>query len=159
MPAAIMSDDLYPPNPWPVPTHVIQPTISVHDGLQIDPALIRIAQDYGWMRAWDVLMVSDVQALSDAMATSDAITQKRMQIQDIESNAWLFIEKNGPDQLRSVLSYWGKVARPYKDELAGLVADRKSKGFGMPDGAGTWALRWEYPEYAKLLGIAGPQDL
>ena len=53
----ISDDDVRPYGGWPpdVDVIVIQPSFDIHDGMVIEPGLIRIAYDYGWMRAADVL--------------------------------------------------------------------------------------------------------
>ena len=53
----ISDDDVRPYGGWPpdVEVIVIQPSFDIHDGMVIEPGLIRIAYDDGWMRAADVL--------------------------------------------------------------------------------------------------------
>src|SRR5699024_3941396 len=41
---------------------VIEPVIDVHDSLTVDPGLVAIATDYGWMRARDVMTGADEQS-------------------------------------------------------------------------------------------------
>ena len=53
----INDDDAMPHGGWPadVDVFIIRPTFNVHDAMVIEPGLIRIAFDYGWIRAADVL--------------------------------------------------------------------------------------------------------
>lgn len=56
----------------------IRPTFDLHDPMVVAPGLIRIAMDYGWMRAGDVLDVPESDRAA-AMVQSDEITRKRAQ--------------------------------------------------------------------------------
>jgi len=51
----IRLDDIKLPRARGKPVIVIQPTVDVHSGLTIDPGLIDISIDYGFMRAYDVI--------------------------------------------------------------------------------------------------------
>ena len=53
---------------------LIQPELDVHDGLTVDPGLIAIAMDYGFMRAADVVRRSDP---ATCRATRDVIELRR----------------------------------------------------------------------------------
>jgi predicted acylesterase/phospholipase RssA len=58
LPDEVGKRDLFPANPYPVPVMVIQPDPKVgdiHDGLTLEPGLIRINMAYGYMRAFDTL--------------------------------------------------------------------------------------------------------
>ena len=66
------------PDRWgpEVTIHTIASTMSLHDALVIEPGLIRIAIDYGWMRAADAVDV-DPAKRATAMRLSDGITGLR----------------------------------------------------------------------------------
>src|SRR5690625_2083118 len=53
---------------------VIDPVIDVHDVLTVDPGLIAIATDYGWMRAQDIMTGADEQT---QQLTHDIIDMRR----------------------------------------------------------------------------------
>jgi hypothetical protein len=58
LPDEVGHRDLFPSNGWPVPVVVIQPEPNIddiHDGLTIEPGLIRIRMAHGYMRAYDTL--------------------------------------------------------------------------------------------------------
>jgi NTE family protein len=58
LPDEVGRRDLFPSNGWPVPVVVIQPEPElddIHDGLTIEPGLIRIRMAHGFMRAYDTI--------------------------------------------------------------------------------------------------------
>ena len=68
------NDDTEPVRYGPgVTIHNIRSTVTLHDSLVIEPGLIRIAIDYGWMRAADAVDV-DPAKRAMAMRLSDEIT-------------------------------------------------------------------------------------
>ncbi len=77
---AIAGDDIAPYSGWgeSVNVKVIRPSFNLHDPMVIEPGLIRIALDYGWMRAADVLDVPENKR-QIAMDLSDKITRLRTQ--------------------------------------------------------------------------------
>lgn len=48
--------ELAPPGGWVPAVRLVVPEIDVHDAMTVDPALIAIAFDYGWLRAADTLL-------------------------------------------------------------------------------------------------------
>lgn len=66
--------ELSPPGGWGDQVRLVVPEIDVHDALTIDPALIAIALDYGWLRAADTLLGLD----PDRCALSTELTRTRM---------------------------------------------------------------------------------
>lgn len=74
----VADDDVAPFRGWgdTVKVHVIDATLNIHDPLTIDPGLIDIAINYGWMRAGDVLDTPPA-ALRRARELSDEITRLR----------------------------------------------------------------------------------
>ncbi len=79
MPDQMLTQDLFPGGGgWPIPITRIVPTLTVHDSLTIDPGLIKISMDYGYMRAADAL--SDPSIVNGLQTLSDAITSLRVSI-------------------------------------------------------------------------------
>ena len=76
----VADDDVAPFAGWGpgVDVTVIQPSFDLHDPMVVDPGLIRIAMDYGWMRAADVLDPG-VTDRSRAAALCDEIVQLRVE--------------------------------------------------------------------------------
>ncbi len=110
LPDEVGRRDLFPANPWPVPVVVIQPDPSlddIHDGLTIEPGLIRIRMAYGFMRAYDAVKAFEkfgpgsylkaAQENSTKAKTSEII-QLRKQIWDLEfpANGKKFVMPDAP---------------------------------------------------------------
>ena len=76
---AIADDDVAPFGGWGEKVKVteIRPTFNLHDPMVVEPGLIRIALDYGWMRAADIIDVSE-NSRNYAMELSDKITRLRL---------------------------------------------------------------------------------
>lgn len=55
-PNETLRKELSPPGGWNTDVRLIIPDIEVHDTMTIDPALIAISFDYGWMHAADTLL-------------------------------------------------------------------------------------------------------
>lgn len=74
----IADDDVEPFNGWGdgVRVTTIRPSFNLHDPMVVEPGLIRIALDYGWMRAADVI---DAANSNYARELSDRITLLRIE--------------------------------------------------------------------------------
>lgn len=76
----VADDDVAPFRGWGpgVTVHVIESTFDIHDPTLVDPGLIDIGINYGWMRAADVLDVTEDKRQA-ARDLSDEITSLRVQ--------------------------------------------------------------------------------
>lgn len=76
----VADTDVEPFNGWGTGVEVvtIQPSFNLHDPMVIEPGLIRIAMDYGWMRAAD-LIDALIATRQSALAWCDEIIQLRVQ--------------------------------------------------------------------------------
>jgi NTE family protein len=72
-------NDIGPFRGFGVPTTVIAPSFVVHDTLMVDPGLISINMDYGYMRAFDEV-VADPAQRSTLRRLTDEITALRIDI-------------------------------------------------------------------------------
>jgi predicted acylesterase/phospholipase RssA len=112
---------------------VIQPEVDVHDSLSVDPGLIAIAIDYGWLRAADVVTRADGWQLE---VTRRIVTLRR-QIWELENavGAPDAPGGDGPPAERV-----GELAS-LKGELRDVVGQKTPEH--LPDGADRWHARWE----------------
>ena len=62
----ITHDDAFPPGGWPKPCDVIAPTFDLYNPTVVDPGLIRIHSEYGFMRAADVARRKPPPRLQDS---------------------------------------------------------------------------------------------
>jgi predicted acylesterase/phospholipase RssA len=61
-PDETLRKELNPPGGWAETVRVVVPEFDVHDSMTIDPALIAISIDHGWLRAADLLLELPVEA-------------------------------------------------------------------------------------------------
>ncbi len=71
--------ELDPPRGWGEKVRLIIPEIDVHDTMTIDPALISISFDHGWMRAADQLLGLD----DDLCHLTTILTQTRIELRHL----------------------------------------------------------------------------
>lgn len=135
---------------------VIEPVIDVHDALTVDPGLIAIATDYGWMRAYDVM--HEVNAKRQQL--SHDITDLRRHLWAIEDHLF------GPEPAETANTATSSTD-PQADlqrlgemklQLRDLIRAAKPKT--LPEGAEDWWQGWEkhpYPitEHPSWMPAAG----
>lgn len=131
--------------PWGVPVHVIRPGVDVHDTLTIDPGLIDINIDYGWMVAADVVELSAADRFQ-AASHADEIASARMESWRLEHH--LHAERLPTD-------HSGTAVRPVPDtalvgEIRGLkhkirrhAQGRALMGARLESGVERWWQAWE----------------
>ncbi|MCU1357120.1 MAG: hypothetical protein JWM89_2538 [Acidimicrobiales bacterium] len=66
--------ELSPPGGWGPTVRLVVPEMDVHDAMTVDPALIAISFDYGWLRAADLLLGLD----ASVAALSTELTRTRV---------------------------------------------------------------------------------
>jgi hypothetical protein len=166
MPNQILQDHLNPPVPWTVPVrNVLVTHLPVHDTVHgeagIEPGLVAIAIDYGYMRAYDdldpkptVFNNNPSQALHD---NTDAIIDLRLTIWQLECNingqrlplqdilATIEYKLNGTPIVNPIADSTQLPAlRQMKWQLKSLVDQRRLLlGGRVPPGAESWWLNWE----------------
>lgn len=75
-PDETLRKELSPPGGWAEIVRVVVPTLDVHDSMTIDPALIAISIDHGWLRGADVLL----ELGREAEELTEAITRTRIRL-------------------------------------------------------------------------------
>ena len=142
----VADNDVAPFRGWGpgVTVHIIESTFDIHDPTVVDPGLIDIGIDYGWMRAGDVL---DVAPANQALARqlSDEITQLRVDNWELAHRA-----------LRPI-----KRARPrFGFSLPAFVPTEPSQVQSLPDRAVVEAIRQNSrlirDKVVARLGIGAP---
>ncbi|MEZ5180043.1 MAG: patatin-like phospholipase family protein [Acidimicrobiales bacterium] len=84
--------ELSPPRGWGEDVSVVVPDIDVHDAMTIDPALIAISIDYGWLRAADVLLGLGEQART----LSTELTRTRVALRELAGPLPTLFGRNEP---------------------------------------------------------------
>lgn len=126
--SGIMSDELQRDEIGYARRHgatVIAPRIDVHDLVTIDPGLIAIAADYGYLRAQDVLTGAD----ADRQDLTDEIIRTRRLAWETEEAA--FVQQTASEEDVTAL----------KDELRGLIERLPENE--RPPGSQEWWSGWE----------------
>lgn len=112
---------------------VIEPEVDVHDPLAVDPGLIRIFRDYGWMRAAEV----HLGATTAEQALGRSIITARRRIWEIERD---LLDPDKPHDEREVLLL-ARLKYDLRDQVP-----RLRPGIA-PEGAEQWWQDWEaHPE-------------
>jgi hypothetical protein len=151
----ILQKELKPRTPYNVPVTLIQSTVHIHDSLTIDPGLISISIDYGYMRAFDAI---DGGLNLTALSTlSDEIIKLRMKIwreecfangdytqEEYEERAiWRTVHPGEPLLKRIPDPDSLKAVREMKRKLKALVDQRRSLGGNLPSDVSSWLIEWE----------------
>ncbi len=132
----VARDDLAPSNPRGIPIHVIAPSFDVHGTTEIEPGLIAIAKDYGYLCAGDVVTATPGFDRARSALLSDGITMLRRDTWELEST---FSEPPDPGLRHAYL----EELRLRKWILKILVATRRALSAPTPPNAFQWHAHWE----------------
>ena len=126
----------------------IDPVVDVVGLFEIQPGLLRINKDYGWLRAADILAGGDPTLRAEASEKTHHLIRARLQAWHLEETLWA--SPVSGDQADA-----GQLAllRQLKQEIAGVLDQRKQLGFAVPEGCEAW-----YTEYEEHGGLT-PSDL
>lgn len=118
---------------------VIDPVIDVVGLFEIQPGLLRINKDYGWLRAADVLAGGDPDLQADIAAGTHDLIKARREAWRLEESLWA-TERSG-----DVGTEAGALAlvREQKERVRDLVERRKHLGFPVPDDCEAWWTEYE----------------
>ena len=125
----------------------IDPVVDVVGLFEVQPGLLRINKDYGWLRAADVLAEGDPALLTGMAEGTHAIADARRQAWRLEESLWTE-DRSGPPDAGTLA-----LVREQKEIVRDLVDRRKQLSFPVPDGCESW---WN--EYESHLE-ARPEDL
>ena len=115
----------------------IDPIVDVVGLFEVEPGLLRINKDYGWMRAADVLAESDAGIRADMADATHAIVEARREAWRLEESLWARHRVEGTDAGTMAL------VREHKERVRALVDQRKQLGFPVPEGCEAWWLDYE----------------
>jgi predicted acylesterase/phospholipase RssA len=114
----------------------IDPVVDVVGLFEVQPGLLRINKDYGWLRAADVLAEGDPDIVADIAEGTHAIIEARREAWRLEESLWA----GRPDASEA-----GTLAlvREQKERVRQLVDRRKQLGYPVPDGCEAWWSEYE----------------
>jgi predicted acylesterase/phospholipase RssA len=81
-PDETLRKELNPPGGWAETVRVVVPEFDVHDSMTIDPALIAISIDHGWLRAADLLL----DLSSEAQHLTKELTETRIELRRLDGD-------------------------------------------------------------------------
>lgn len=81
-PDETLRKELNPPGGWAETVRVVVPEFDVHDSMTIDPALIAISIDHGWLRAADLLLELD----AEAQHLTRELTETRIELRRLDGH-------------------------------------------------------------------------
>jgi NTE family protein len=131
----------------------IDPVVDVVGLFEVQPGLLRINKDYGWLRAADVLAEADAGIRADMADGTHAIAEARREAWRLEEALW--------SEGRAERNEAGTLAllREQKERVRELVDRRKQLGFPVPEGCEVWWTGYEAHTAEQPAGLpAGPAD-
>lgn len=81
-PDETLRKELNPPGGWAETVRVVVPEFDVHDSMTIDPALIAISIDHGWLRAADLLL----ELSAEAQELTRDLTEVRIDLRRLDGH-------------------------------------------------------------------------
>jgi NTE family protein len=125
----------------------IDPVVDVVGLFEVEPGLLRINRDYGWLRAADLLAEGDPDLLADVAASTHALVEARCESWRLEENVW---ERGRSAAVATAGTL--SLVREQKDRVRAAVEQRKQLGFPVPEGCEAWWTEYEAhgrprPEY------------
>jgi predicted acylesterase/phospholipase RssA len=115
----------------------IDPVVDVVGLFEVEPGLLRINKDYGWLRAADVLADSDADVRAGMADGTHAIVEARREAWRLEESLWANSPTDGTGAGALAL------VREQKERVRDLVDRRKQLGFAVPEGCEAWWLDYE----------------
>ena len=111
----------------------IDPIVDVVGLFEVQPGLLRINKDYGWLRAADILASGDPTLVADMAAQTHHLIGARLQAWHLEESLWT-APSAGAQADPGTLA----LLRQLKHEIARVIERRKQLGFPVPDGCEAW---------------------
>ena len=117
----------------------IDPVVDVVGLFEVEPGLLRINKDYGWLRAADVMSDGDADIAAGIAEGTDAIVEARREAWRLEESLWAAGRIGDGDTHAGTLA----LVREQKETVRALVDRRKQLGFPVPDGCEDWWTGYE----------------
>jgi hypothetical protein len=126
----------------------IDPVVDVVGLFEVEPGLLRINKDYGWLRAADVLAEGDAAMVADVTEGTHAVVEARREAWRLEEALWAAGPRADPNTA-------GKLAlvREQKERVRELLDQRKQLGFPVPDGCQAWWSDYEAHTAPRPAGL------
>jgi NTE family protein len=116
----------------------IDPVVDVVGFFEVEPGLLRINKDYGWLRAADVMADGDSTIVAEISADTHRLVASRLQAWHLEETVW-DVDRMSQDADAGTIS----LLRELKRQVHDIVDQRKQLGFPVPDGCEAWWTGYE----------------
>ena len=130
----------------------VDPVVDVVGLFEIEPGLLRINKDYGWLRAADLLADGDASIRSDIADGTHAIVEARREAWRLEESLWA-VGRIGESDAGTLA-----LVREHKETVRALVDRRKQLGFPVPDGCEDWWTGYEAHTAERPQGLPVPSS-
>jgi hypothetical protein len=117
---------------------VIDPVVDVVGYFEVEPGLLRINKDYGWLRAADVMAEGDATVLADVASDTHRLTAIRLQAWHLEETLWASGRATEGADAGTV-----SLLRDLKRQVREIVERRKQLGMAVPDRCESWWTSYE----------------
>jgi predicted acylesterase/phospholipase RssA len=116
----------------------IDPVVDVVGLFEVEPGLLRINRDYGWLRAADVLAEGDPDLVAEVAASTHSLVAARCEAWRLEEDLW----HDAPSEEMATAGTLSLV-REQKERVHAVVEQRKRLGFPVPEACETWWTEYE----------------
>jgi predicted acylesterase/phospholipase RssA len=116
---------------------VIDPLVDVVGLFEVQPGLLRINKDYGWLRAADVMAEGDEDLRANVATSTHALVAARCEAWRLEERLW------APAKDRSGDAGTLSLVREQKQRVKAIVEQRKQLGYPVPDDCESWWTDYE----------------
>jgi NTE family protein len=116
----------------------IDPVVDVVGLFEVEPGLLRINRDYGWLRAADILAEGDADLVAEIAATTHDLVEARCEAWRLEEDLW-HETPTGNSSVAGSLS----LVREQKERVRDALVQRKQLGFPVPEGCDAWWTEYE----------------
>jgi NTE family protein len=130
-------ENLAVPLPEGATLTTIDPIVDVVGLFEVEPGLLRINKDYGWLRAADVMAEGDRTMVQEVAAQTHELIAARLRAWHLEETLWVSAAAGSiaPGSLA--------LLREIKETIGELMDQRKQLGFPVPEGCGAWWSEYE----------------
>ncbi len=126
----------------------VDPVVDVVGLFEVQPGLLRINKDYGWLRAADVMAEGCPDLLADVAAGTHALTEARCEAWRLEELLWAGMRD------RAAQAGTLSLVREQKERIRVIVEQRKQLGFPVPDGCEAWWSEYEIHSAERPAALA-----
>jgi hypothetical protein len=124
----------------------VDPVVDVVGLFEVEPGLLRINRDYGWLRASDVLADGDPSLLAEVAESTHAMVDARREAWRLEEHLWSDAA-DAPDAGTMAL------VREQKSQVRRILGRRKDLGYPVPEGHEAWWSEYEAHAGAPPAGL------